>query len=266
MQRSSPSIGTLAAALAKAQGELVNPEKSLAATIRGGRPRPARADLPLRAVVERASRSCARSLGRARDCRRADHLHRTQAAGIINLTTVLAHASGEWIASDWPVCADHRDRRPRAASGPRSPMRAATPSSRSSGLAGEDDLDAPDLSAPANRTAAPDKTNGGTGQPGGGQQNYAPRAGLGRNAKTASNSASSPLDHKHRANYATGLSLRSTISPAVTTPQYGRIDVSVKRTDEAAWWRKTGIDPTLTARLLWLESHPPMIRSIQRYG
>ncbi len=28
-----------------------------------------------------------------------------QTAGIINLTTVLAHASGEWIASDWPVCA-----------------------------------------------------------------------------------------------------------------------------------------------------------------
>ena len=28
-----------------------------------------------------------------------------QAAGLINLTTVLAHASGEWIASDWPVCA-----------------------------------------------------------------------------------------------------------------------------------------------------------------
>ena len=28
-----------------------------------------------------------------------------QTAGIVNLTTVLAHASGEWIASDWPVCA-----------------------------------------------------------------------------------------------------------------------------------------------------------------
>jgi hypothetical protein len=27
-----------------------------------------------------------------------------QTAGIINLTTVLAHSSGEWIASDWPVC------------------------------------------------------------------------------------------------------------------------------------------------------------------
>jgi hypothetical protein len=34
MQRSSPSIGTLASALAKAQGELVNPEKSLIAIIR----------------------------------------------------------------------------------------------------------------------------------------------------------------------------------------------------------------------------------------
>jgi hypothetical protein len=22
----------------------------------------------------------------------------------VSLTTVLAHASGEWIASDWPVC------------------------------------------------------------------------------------------------------------------------------------------------------------------
>jgi ERF superfamily len=28
-----------------------------------------------------------------------------EAAGIVRLSTVLAHASGEWIASDWPVCA-----------------------------------------------------------------------------------------------------------------------------------------------------------------
>ena len=34
MQRSSESIAQLAAALAKAQGELVNPEKSLVATIK----------------------------------------------------------------------------------------------------------------------------------------------------------------------------------------------------------------------------------------
>src|SRR5450432_2230724 len=34
MQRASETIGAIAAALAKAQGELVNPEKSLTATIR----------------------------------------------------------------------------------------------------------------------------------------------------------------------------------------------------------------------------------------
>src|SRR6516162_1840811 len=38
VQRSSPSIASLAAALAKAQAELVNPEKSLVATIRSDGP------------------------------------------------------------------------------------------------------------------------------------------------------------------------------------------------------------------------------------
>jgi hypothetical protein len=37
----------------------------------------------------------------------------TRPAGIINLTTVLAHASGEWIASDWPVCAISETATPR---------------------------------------------------------------------------------------------------------------------------------------------------------
>ena len=26
------------------------------------------------------------------------------AVGIVNVTTILAHSSGEWISSDWPVC------------------------------------------------------------------------------------------------------------------------------------------------------------------
>ena len=39
MQRSSHKIGTLAAALAKAQAEIVNPEKSLTATIESPFPR-----------------------------------------------------------------------------------------------------------------------------------------------------------------------------------------------------------------------------------
>ena len=41
MQRHSESIGAIAAALAKAQAQLVNPEKSLVATIRGRDPRDA---------------------------------------------------------------------------------------------------------------------------------------------------------------------------------------------------------------------------------
>ena len=65
-----------------------------------------------------------------------------QAAGIINLTTVLAHASGEWIASDWPVCAISETAAPQR-------MGAALTYARRYalftlvGIAGEDDLDAP---------------------------------------------------------------------------------------------------------------------------
>jgi ERF superfamily len=67
-----------------------------------------------------------------------------QAAGIVNLTTVLAHSSGEWIASDWPVCAVAETERPHR-------MGAALTYARRYtlftlvGIAGEDDLDAPDL-------------------------------------------------------------------------------------------------------------------------
>src|SRR5260370_17757571 len=67
-----------------------------------------------------------------------------QAAGIVNLTTVLAHASGEWISSDWPVCAISETAAPHR-------MGAALTYARRYalfalvGIAGEDDLDAPDI-------------------------------------------------------------------------------------------------------------------------
>ena len=70
-----------------------------------------------------------------------------QAAGLINLTTVLAHSSGEWIASDWPVCAISETATPHR-------MGAALTYARRYalftlvGIAGEDDIDAPDLNAP----------------------------------------------------------------------------------------------------------------------
>ena len=65
---------------------------------------------------------------------------------MVNLTTMLAHASGEWIASDWPVCPIAETANPQR-------MGAALTYARRYalftlvGIAGEDDLDAPDLCA-----------------------------------------------------------------------------------------------------------------------
>src|SRR5207237_6471310 len=76
-----------------------------------------------------------------------------QAAGMVKLTTMLAHASGEWISSDWPVC-------PIAEMASPQRMGAALTYARRYalftlvGIAGEDDLDAPDLCAVPPTTAA----------------------------------------------------------------------------------------------------------------
>jgi hypothetical protein len=67
-----------------------------------------------------------------------------QTAGLIRLNTILAHSSGEWISSDWPVCPLEDLASPKR-------MGAALTYARRYalfafvGIAGEDDLDAPDL-------------------------------------------------------------------------------------------------------------------------
>jgi hypothetical protein len=76
-----------------------------------------------------------------------------QAAGIVNLTTMLAHASGEWIASDWPVCAVAEITNPQRMG------TALTYARRYAlftlvGIAGEDDLDCPDLQGDAGPASA----------------------------------------------------------------------------------------------------------------
>jgi len=102
MQRSSESIASLAAALAKAQAELVNPEKSLVATFRADGPGSAERWFryaPLSSGLDIVRRT----LGQ-HEIATVQTTAIDQTAGIVNLTTVLAHSSGEWIASDWPVC------------------------------------------------------------------------------------------------------------------------------------------------------------------
>src|SRR6266700_1324284 len=102
MHRSSESLAALAAALAKARAELVNPETSLAATI--GADRPGEATRIFRyAPLSSGLDIVRKALGR-QQIATVQTTGIDTSSGTVNLTTVLAHASGEWIASDWPAC------------------------------------------------------------------------------------------------------------------------------------------------------------------
>ena len=171
MQRSSETIGTIAAALAKAQAQLVNPEKSLVGTIRsdqtGGAERSFRY-APLSSGLDIVRKTLSQH-----EIATVQTTSIDETAGIVRLSTVLAHASGEWIASDWPVCAISETAAPHR-------MGAALTYARRYalftlvGIAGEDDLDAPDLlspAAPETKSDGPtgnkkDRFNGGQGQSG----------------------------------------------------------------------------------------------------
>jgi hypothetical protein len=138
---SSESIGTIAAALAKAQAELTNPEKSLVATIQS----PFREGhrtfryAPLSSGLDIVRKGLGRYEIATIQVTAID-----KDTGLLRLTTVLAHSSGEWISSEWPVC-----QITDMASGQR--MGAALTYARRYalftlvGIAGDDDLDAPDL-------------------------------------------------------------------------------------------------------------------------
>jgi hypothetical protein len=167
MHRSSPSIASLAAALAKAQAELVNPEKSLTATIRSDER--GRADQTFRYASLSSGLDIVRKTLGKHEIATVQTTAIDQIAGVVNLTTVLAHASGEWIASDWPVCAVSDTATPRR-------MGAALTYARRYalftlvGIAGEDDVDAPDIAVPQ-PALGPDKSTGnGGGRLNGGQR------------------------------------------------------------------------------------------------
>jgi hypothetical protein len=142
MQRSSNKIGALAAALAKAQSELQNPPKSLTATIESPFPREGQRSFRYAPL--------AAGLDIARKCLGQHEIATVQVTtidrdtGLIRLTTTLVHASGEWISSDWPVCPVIDTATPHR-------MGAALTYARRYalftlvGIAGEDDVDAPDL-------------------------------------------------------------------------------------------------------------------------
>jgi hypothetical protein len=141
VQHSSTSVGALAAALAKAQAAIANPEKSLTATIVSPFPREG----------SRTFRYAPLSSGLdlVRKCLGQHEIATVQTTaidgdGLIKLTTTLLHASGEWVSSDWPVCPVSETAAPHRLGA------ALTYARRYAlftlvGIAGEDDLDAPDL-------------------------------------------------------------------------------------------------------------------------
>src|SRR6201997_2258273 len=153
MYRSSESVAALASALAKAQAELVNPEKSLTATIRTGRP--GEGERSFRYAPLSSGLDIIRKILGQHEIATVQTTVIDQSAGIVNLTTMLAHSSGEWIASDWPVCPIAETERPHR-------MGAALTYARRYalftlvGIAGEDDLDAPDLITPSPPTPGHD--------------------------------------------------------------------------------------------------------------
>ena len=98
MQRSSESIGAIAAALAKAQAELTNPEKYLIATIRASNPR--ENDQTFRYAALSSGLDIVRKALGAHEIATVQATAIDQEAGLIRLTTTLAHKSGEWLSSD----------------------------------------------------------------------------------------------------------------------------------------------------------------------
>jgi hypothetical protein len=162
MHRSSESVAAIATALAKAQTELSNPEKAMVGTVYN-----VRSDSPqsFRYASLSSGLDIVRKTLGGRQIAIAQTTEIDRSSGAVNLTTVLMHTSGEWIASDWPVCALSEISQPRR-------MGAALTYARRYalftmvGIAGEDDLDAPpDVTndpPPARKAAdAPSGVSGG---------------------------------------------------------------------------------------------------------
>jgi ERF superfamily len=188
MHRSSESVAALASALAKAQAELVNPEKSLTATIRSGRP--GGGERSFRYAPLASGLDIVRKTLGQHEIATVQTTAIDKETGVVNLTTMLAHASGEWIASDWPVCAVVETANPQR-------MGAALTYARRYalftlvGIAGEDDLDAPDLCAAPPTTAARTVT-------GSGELRLPPRSDGNGRTRAGARAASAPVPLTNR--------------------------------------------------------------------
>ena len=215
VHRSSETIGTIAAALARAQAQLVNPEKSLVATIRSDEA--SGSERSFRYAPLSSGLDIVRKTLSQHEIATVQTTAIDETAGIVRLSTVMAHASGEWIASDWPVCAISETATPHR-------MGAALTYARRYalftlvGIAGEDDLDAPDLNEP-NPEACKPRIIGGTAGNGGRQVASSRLIRRGRAQKSASPQSE----------------LSAALSASLRAELLREID-SLSSADEAALW------------------------------
>ena len=141
MHRSSENVAAIATALAKAQTELSNPEKAMIGTVYNAR---TDSQQSFRYASLSSGLDIVRKTLGGQQIAVTQTTDIDRATGTVNLTTLLLHTSGEWISSDWPVCQLSETSAPRR-------MGAALTYARRYalftmvGIAGEDDLDAPDL-------------------------------------------------------------------------------------------------------------------------
>jgi hypothetical protein len=141
MHRCSDNVAAIATALAKAQTELTNPDKAMIGSIYNARTDSLQS---FRYASLSSGLDIIRKVLGSQQIAVAQTTAIDRASGTVNLTTLLVHTSGEWISSDWPVCQISETAAPRR-------MGAALTYARRYalftmvGIAGEDDLDAPDI-------------------------------------------------------------------------------------------------------------------------
>jgi ERF superfamily len=171
MHRCSENVAAIATALAKAQTELTNPEKAMIGSIYNGR---TDSQQSFRYASLSSGLDIIRKVLGGQQIAVTQTTAIDRASGTVNLTTILVHTSGEWISSDWPVCQLSETATPRR-------MGAALTYARRYalftmvGIAGEDDLDAPEI---ANEEPKKDRT----------AEDLAPRNGHGPKPADASRS------------------------------------------------------------------------------
>jgi hypothetical protein len=177
MHRSSESVAAIATALAKAQTELSNPEKAMVGTVYSNR---SESPQSFRYASLSSGLDIVRKTLGGHQIAIAQTTDIDRANGMVNLTTVLLHTSGEWISSLWPVCPLSETSAPRR-------MGAALTYGRRYalftlvGIAGEDDLDAPpDLTDDQPNGDEPAATSLGS------RSNAAPAGGRPNQARTGS--------------------------------------------------------------------------------